>query len=127
MFDAIGGVLGIRVGWRDLLDIAVVTFLFYELLKLIRHTRAAQVVVGGVLLVGLYYVSELATLRTVRWIIGDMFGYIVFAAIVLFQADIRRGLSRLGRAPAFRYFTRRATTDETMEEIVTAAGLLASR
>ena len=127
VFDAIGGMLGIRVGWRDVLDVAVVTFLFYELLKLIRHTRAAQVVFGGVLLVGLYYASELATLRTVRWIIGDMFGYIVFAAIVLFQADIRRGLSRLGRAPAFRYLTRRATTDETIEEVVTATGLLASR
>ena len=127
VFDAIGGVLGIRVGWRDVLDIAVVTFLFYELLTLIRHTRAAQVVFGGVLLVGLYYASELAMLRTVHWIIGDMFGYIVFAAIVLFQADIRRGLSRLGRAPAFRYLTRRATTDETVEEVVTAAGLLASR
>ena len=127
MFDAIGGMLGIRVGWRDLLDIAVVTFLFYELLKLIRHTRAAQVVVGGVLLVGLYYAAEFAALRTVRWIIGDMFGYVVFAAIVLFQADIRRGLSGLGRAPAFRYLARRTTTDETLEEIVTAVGLLAGR
>ncbi len=127
VFDVIGGMLGIRVGWRDVLDIAVVTFLFYELLKLIRHTRAAQVVFGGVLLVGLYYASELAMLRTVRWIIGDMFGYVVFAAIVLFQADIRRGLSRLGRAPAFRYFTRGATTDETVEEVVTAAGQLAGR
>ena len=127
VFDAIGVMLGIRVGWRDVLDIAVVTFLFYELLKLIRHTGAAQVVFGGVLLVGIYYASEMATLRTVRWIIGDMFGYIVFAAIVLFQADIRRGLSWLGQGPGFRYFTRRATTDETIEEVVTAAGLLASR
>ena len=127
MFDAVGGLLGMRVGWRDVLDVAVVTFLFYELLKLIRHTRAAQVVFGGALLVGIYYASEFAELRTVRWIVGDVFGYIVFAAIVLFQADIRRGLSRLGRAPAFRYLTRRATTDETMEEVVTAAGLLAGR
>ena len=127
MFDAVGGLLGVRVGWRDVLDVAVVTFLFYELLKLIRHTRAAQVVFGGALLVGIYYASEFAELRTVRWIVGDVFGYVVFAAIVLFQADIRRGLSRLGRAPAFRYLTRRATTDETMEEVVTAAGLLAGR
>lgn len=127
VFDAVSDLLGIRVGWRDVLDIAVVTFLFNELLKLIRHTRAAQVVFGGVLLVGLYYASEVATLRTVRWIIGDMFGYVVIAAIVLFQADIRRGLSQLGRAPAFRYFLRRATTDETVEEIVTAAGMLAGR
>jgi len=128
MFDVVTGVLvGARVGWRDLLDIAVVSFLTYEFLKLIRHTRAVQIVVGGVLVVGIYYASELATLRTVNWIVGDMFGYIVFAAIVLFQADIRRGLSRFGRAPFFRHLARRGTTDETIEEIVTAAGMLASR
>lgn len=127
-FEAIGGVLGgVRVGWRDVLDVAILAFLIYEFLRLIRHTRAMQIVIGGGLVVALYYVSEVATLRTVNWIIRDMFGYLVFAAIVLFQADIRRGLSRLGRAPFFRYFTRRATTAETLEEIVTAAGLLASR
>ena len=126
-FEAIGNVSGVRVGWRDVLDVAILTFLIYEFLRLIRHTRAMQIVFGGVLVVALYYVSEIATLRTVNWIIGDMFGYIVFAAIVLFQADIRRGLSRLGRAHFFRYFTRRATTQETLEEVVTATGLLASR
>ncbi len=128
MLDAVTGALGgVRIGWRDLLDIAVVAFLAYEFLKLIRHTRAVQIVVGGGLVIGIYYASELATLRTVNWIVGNMFGYIVFAAIVLFQADIRRGLSRLGRAPFFRYLARRGTTDETIEEVATAAGMLASR
>ena len=128
MVDSLIAVLGsVRIGWRDVIDIAVVAFLIYEFLKLIRHTRAAQIALGGMLVVGLYYASERATLRTVNWIVGDMFGYVVFAAIVLFQADIRRGLSRLGRAPFFRYLARRATTDETIGEIVAAAGMLASR
>ncbi len=127
-FDGIGGLLdGIRIGWRDLVDIAVVTFLIYEFLKLIRHTQAIQMVVGGALVVGLYYLSEIAELRTVNWIIGDMFGYVVIAAIVLFQADIRRGLSRLGRAPFVRYLSQRDTTGETLAEVAMAAGLLASR
>ena len=103
------------ISWLDLVDIAIVAFLLYEFLKLIRRTRAVQMVLGVALVVGLYYASELAPLPTVNWLVRDMFGYIVFAAIVLFQTDIRHALSNL------------ATTDETIEEIVVAASMLCSR
>ncbi len=116
-----------RIAWLDLVDIAIVAFLIYEFLKLIRRTRAVQMVFGVALVVGLYYASELAPLPTVNWLISDMLGYIVFAAIVLFQADIRRALSNLGRAPFFRYLARPTTTDETIEEIVVTATMLAGR
>ena len=116
-----------RMDWLALVDIAIVAFLIYEVLKLIRRTRAVQMVFGAVFVVGLYYVSEIAPLPTVNWLISDMLGYIVFAAIVLFQADIKRGLSNLGRAPFFRYLARHRTTNETIEEIVVAATMLASR
>ncbi len=117
----------VGIGWLDVIDIAIVAFLIYEGLKLIRRTRAAQMVLGVLLVVGLYYASERAPLLTVNWLIRDMFGYIVFAAIVLFQSDIRRALSNLGRAPFFRYLARPTTTDETIEEVVVAATMLASR
>ena len=117
----------VGAGWLDLFDIAIVAFLVYEALKLVRRTRAAQMILGILVFVGLYYASERAPLQTVNWLIRDMFGYIVFAAIVLFQADIRRALSNLGRAPFFRYLARPTTTDETIEEIVMAATMLASR
>lgn len=117
-----------RIGWRSLLDvadIAVVAFLIYEFLKLIRRTRAVQMVFGAAVVVALYYLSELVPLPTVNRLISDMLGYVVFAAIVLFQADIRRALSSLGRAPFFQYLTRPAVTDETVEEVVVAATRLA--
>ncbi len=114
-------------GWLALADLAVVAFLIYVVLKLIRRTGAVQMVFGAGLLVALYYVSELAPLPTLNWLVSDMLGYIVFAAIVLFQGDIRRGLSNIGRAPFFRYLTRPTTNDETIEEIVVAATMLASR
>jgi len=84
-------------------------------------------VLGVLLVVGLYYVSERAPLLTVNSLIRDMFGYIVFTAIVLFQADIRRALSSLGQAPFFRYLARTTTGNETIEEVVVAATMLASR
>jgi diadenylate cyclase len=115
------------VGWWDLLDIAVVSFLIYEFLKLIRGTRAAQMAVGSLLVIGLFYVSQLAPLQTLNWLIRNALVYVAFAAIVIFQSDIRRALAHFGQAPFFRYFNRQAAADETIEEVVVAATMLAQQ
>ena len=115
------------VNWRDLLDIALVSFLIYELLLLIRGTRAIQMALGGGFLIALFFVSRWFELETVNWMIRNLAAYVVFAIIVLFQADIRRALAHFGRAPFFRYFQRAASADETIEELVVAATTLATR
>lgn len=116
-----------RIGWWDLLDIAIVSLLIYELLKLLRRTHAVQILIGGGLIMLLWYAAQFTPLPTLNWLIGDMFGYAVFAVIVLFQGDIRRALARLGRAPFFRYVNRPAAIDETIEQVVVALRLLAER
>src|SRR5262249_62116465 len=75
----------------------------------------------------LFFLSNAVPLQTVNWLIRNMAGYLVFAAIVLFQSDIRRALSHFGRAPFFRIFTKPETDAETIEEVVVAARVLASR
>ncbi len=114
-------------GWWDVADILVVTLLIYEVLKLIRGTRAVQMALGGGLLVALFYVSRSSHLETVNWLVRNLAGYIAFAVIVLFQSDIRRALAHLGRAPFFRYFAKPEAAEDSIEEIVMAAGLLASQ
>jgi diadenylate cyclase len=111
--------------WRDLVDILVVSILIYEVLKLIRGTRAVQMALGGGVLVALFYGSRWAHLETVNWLVRNLFGYIVFAVIVLFQSDIRRALAHLGRAPFFRYFASSESAEESIEELVVAANMLA--
>src|SRR5687768_16712739 len=115
------------VSWWDLIDIALVSFLIYELLLLIRGTRAAQMALSGAFLLGLFFVSQWFQLETVNWVIRNLAAYVVFAVIVLFQSDIRRALAHFGRAPFFRYFERGGSTDETIEELVVAATTLATR
>jgi diadenylate cyclase len=66
-------------------------------------------------------------LETVNWLIRNMFGYIVFAVIVLFQSDIRRALAHLGRAPFFRYFAKPEAAEESIEELVVAANMLSTK
>src|SRR5437870_6002268 len=115
------------VGWWDLLDIAIVSLVIYEFLKLIRGTRAVQMAAGSLLIVALFYVSRLAPLQTVNWLIRNILVYVAFAAIVIFQGDIRRALAHFGQAPFFRYFNRQEAADETIEEVVVAATMLAAQ
>ena len=128
MVDFFGSILRRPpIGWWDLVDIAIVSFLIYEFLKLIRGTRAVQMGVGTLLIVALFYVSRLAPLQTVNWLIRNALLYVAFAAIVIFQSDIRRALAHFGQAPFFRYFNRQEAADETIEEIVVAATMLSSQ
>jgi diadenylate cyclase len=115
------------IGWWDLADILVVSILVYEVLKLIRGTRAVQMGVGGLFLVALFYGSRWGHLETVNWLIRNLFGYVVFAVIVLFQSDIRRALAHLGRAPFFRYFAQAESAEESVEELIVAAGMLSTQ
>jgi len=115
------------ISWSDLLDIGLVSILIYELLLLIRGTRAAQMALSGGFIIGLYFLSRWLQLETVNWVIRNLAGYVVFAIIVLFQADIRRALAHFGRAPFFRYFERASSADETIEELVVATTSLAAR
>jgi diadenylate cyclase len=115
------------VGWWDLLDIAIVSILIYEFLKLIRGTRAVQMALGSLLIILMFYLSRLAPLQTVNWLIRNMLVYVVFAAIVIFQSDIRRALAHFGQAPFFRYFNRQEAAGETIEEVVVAATMLSAK
>jgi diadenylate cyclase len=115
------------VSWSDALDIALVSFLIYELLLLIRGTRAVQMALSGGFLILLFFLSRWLQLETVNWVIRNLAAYVVFAIIVLFQSDIRRALAHFGRAPFFRYFERAESAAETIEEIVVAASTLATR
>jgi diadenylate cyclase len=108
------------IEWRDVLDVAIVAVFFYQLLLLIRGTRAVQMAVGAGLVTVLFFVSRYLELEAVNWLIRNAAGYVVFAVIVLFQADIRRALAHFGRAPFLRYFSRQPGAEDAVEELVAA-------
>jgi diadenylate cyclase len=115
------------LAWSDVLDIAVVSVVIYEVLTSIRGTRAVQMALGSGIVVGLFYLSRWWHLQTVNWLIRNLVGYIVFAAIVLFQSDIRRTLAHIGRAPFFRYLLKTESAEETIEELTVAATQLSTQ
>lgn len=112
--------------WTDLVDIALVAILFYNLLLLIRGTRAVPMLLGLLAIVGVYRLAQLADLRTLERIIESFFLFLPFAAIVLFQDEIRRALANLGRNPLFgRSARQRAAT--VLDDVLEALTRLASR
>jgi diadenylate cyclase len=110
--------------WRDTLDILVVGFVLYWLLMLIKGTRAVQVLIGLGALLGMRVLAEFLGLATLSWILANFLGSAVLIIIVLFQADIRRALARVGRG-VFLGVARQES--ELLEEIVRAAQALAQR
>lgn len=111
--------------WRDTFDIAIVAFAIYWLLLLIRGTRAVQILVGLVALVGVLVASELFQLVTVRLVLENFMSSFVLIIIVLFQNDIRRALARVGRG----FFPSVSAEQESqiLGEVVQAAQVLAQK
>ncbi len=83
--------------FNDAIDIIIVAFLVYQLIKIIRDTRASQLIKGIMLLVALFVVAQLLQLTMLSSIMSNIFSIGVFAIIVVFQQELRRGLEHFGR------------------------------
>jgi uncharacterized protein (TIGR00159 family) len=111
---------------RDFIDIALVAFLIYRFLLLMRGTRGVQMTFGIVMLLLFYWVTRYYRLAAVQWLLSNVLTYIVFAIIVLYQSEIRRGLANIGTTSIFGKHRRRRD-DGYYEEIVLAATTLSSK
>jgi diadenylate cyclase len=111
---------------RDYIDILIVAFLLYRLLLLLRGTRGAQMTRGLMFLAGFYALTKFYRLRTLDWLFTNLFTYVVFGIIVLYQNEIRRGLAGIGQTSWFGR-QRLGPGKEGFEEIILAATTLASK
>jgi diadenylate cyclase len=113
-------------GWRDVLDIALVSLVLYKLLKAFKGTRAARILVGLALLLAVSLVASALSLNTLEWLLQGFWAYIVIALIVIFQPELRRTLARIGEARFLKAFTS-AEELRGLEEIVRASVAMAER
>jgi diadenylate cyclase len=96
-------------------DILVVAFLIYELILIVRGTRAAHILLGILTIVFIYNLSLWLRLDLLYSILSHAMPYMAVAVIVLFQSEIRRTLARIGRKRLFgRSFRRRESTEEIL-------------
>lgn len=96
MLQAILDVLhSIRI--EDVLDIGIVSYILYKILGFIRETRAQQLVRGIIVLLAIFLISDIFKLYLLNWILKNVVTIGLFALIVLFQPELRRGLEHMGR------------------------------
>ena len=86
-----------QMSMTSIFDILVVAFLVYEFLKLVKGTRAIPMLVAVVILGAAFWIAHFEALKTVDWLITTLLPYAIFALIVVFGAEIRHALARLGR------------------------------
>ena len=110
--------------WKDLLEILVVGTVIYRILLVLAGTRAIQMLLGLVLLVGVYFLSRVLDLGLIRYVLENLFEFGAIAALVVFQPELRAALAHLGQNRILRLFTRLEET-EVAEEIADAVGELA--
>ena len=109
-----------HISWREILDIALVTYVFYRALLLIHGTRAVSVLHGFLLILIVYYLSGVFGLDTLHWLLTNFLSSIFLVIIILFQADIRKALSTVGAGGFFRRRPREAMSEEVLDECVLA-------
>lgn len=96
------------------IDIAAVAFIIYQLLQIVRGTRAAHILLGILTVVIVYEISLRAGLEALRTLLASLAPYTAIAIIVLFQSEIRRTLARLGRRRLLGGFQRPESIDEIL-------------
>jgi diadenylate cyclase len=116
------------IRWQDFLDIGIITFLVYRSLQIVRGSRAMQMIVGLAIILVAYVLARALGLLTLSWILDNFLASIILVIVVIFQSDIRRALTQVGRAPLFAAAERMMQgSDEIVDEVAQAASALAEK
>ncbi len=113
----------------SIIDIAIVAFVIYKAMMIIKGTRAVQLIKGLVVLIMASLLSNWLGFRTFAWILGQVQTVLVVALPVVFQPELRRALEQLGRG---RFFARpmamlnEEALGHLVEEVVRAVKILSS-
>ncbi len=112
-----------QLRWQDLLDITLLSVIFYRILILIKGTRTIPMLMGFVLLLALYLVSAYLELDATRLLLDNLASSLVLVLVVLFQADIRNALAHIGLFTLFRDNDQEQRT--AVEQILQACRVMA--
>lgn len=85
------------IDFKDIVDLLALAYIIYLVLKLVRETRAGQLIKGILLLVAAYLISNIFELTVMEYILGNALDVGLLAMLILFQPEIRRALEQFGQ------------------------------
>ncbi len=98
----IAAISQLNVGWKDIIDIVIMSFVFHRLIMIIRGTRAEQLVKGLIVLLIAMIISDQVGLDTIHWTLRQTMTVGLIAIPIVFQPELRRALEHLGRGKLFK-------------------------
>ena len=131
MFEAILDIFRVETGWQAffvVLDLAIVYYVIYRILLLIKGTRALQMMFGLVFILVFFYLTQedYLHLTTTHWVIDIFMANLIIIVVIIFQEDIRRALAQFGSTTLM---DGRRSYEETsvLEEVIKACVMLSNR
>ena len=115
----------LNLQWQDLIDLLLLSLIFYRLLILIKGTRTIPMLLGFSLLLGLYVLSLALQLDATLLLLDNLANSLVLVLVVLFQSDIRNALAQFGLFTMFRDF--RAKQQTIVDTVLQACETMARR
>ena len=109
----------LSLGWRDVLEIAIVAYAIYRVLLLLHRSRAVPVLIGIVVLLLTYAVAAVLKLTMITYLLTLLYTYGAIALLIIFAPELRIALSVIGRSPMLRFFRHMGETD-VADEIANA-------
>lgn len=109
---------------QDFVDVLIVWFIIYRIMLIIRGTRAAQMLAGIVVIIAAYFAARQFELLTLYWLLSTFLSSFFLIVIIVFQRDIRRALTQVGRTP----FSRGSEAMvHSIDELIGAASIMARK
>lgn len=104
--------------WRPIVEVAILWFVFYRILLLFEGTRAIQLLKGIIVVLVIFFFVQELELDTLSWILTKLFALSVIGFLIIFQPELRRALTRLGKNYIFGIFLKE---EQVIDEIVKSA------
>lgn len=114
----------IVVVWKPIIEIGILWFVIYKLLAFIKGTRAVQVLRGIIIIVVVFFLTQLFRFDVINWIFARLLALSVIAFFIVFQPELRSGLARIGREKVFGNIL---TEERTIDEIAKSVSILARK
>jgi diadenylate cyclase len=107
----------VRDWWKPCLEIGIFWFAFYLLFVYIKDSGMMQALKGIVLLVIFFVIAQMLELTTIRWVLSHLFQISIIGFLIIFQPELRRGLTRIGQSPLFKIFLKE---EKVVDDVVKA-------
>jgi diadenylate cyclase len=114
----------IRFGLKDMLDVLLVSFIIYQVLKLMKGTRSAQIIIGLFLIFGVAFIAYWFQLEGLTWLFSNLATFGLIVLVIVFQPELRGVLAQFGQSRLLRRFVT-LERKKSLEEISRAAMRLA--